>query len=342
MDDGVNVVVGINSNAASTYRLLCQEVGIELSNKESVVIDHFNYLKPGNDHTKILTDVYKHNNKIILGDEIKGNILFHGIGMKLSKDNYLTIPVLKAKNTAYSGKLGDIVEKNPQVSGSNVVLVASIQARNNARLTIYGSIDMLSDSYYSTPKTSNQQFTKSLLEWTFHQQGVLRMRDIQHHKSDGSLPETQLHRPPKSNLPETMYPEPEVAPDSLVYRIKDEIVYSTVIEEYKNGKWIPYKADDVQLEFVMLNPYLRHNLKHDDKGVYSTVFTAPDVYGIYKFHLMYRRQGYTVLESDTQVSLRPFRHNEYERFILTAYPYYVSVFTMMAGFFVFGFVYLYN
>lgn len=57
---------------------------------------------------------------------------------------------------------------------------------------------------------------------------------------------------------------------------------------------------------------------------------------------MYRREGYTVLESDTQVSVRPFRHNEYERFIVPAYPYYISVFTMMIGFFLFGFVYLYN
>lgn len=57
---------------------------------------------------------------------------------------------------------------------------------------------------------------------------------------------------------------------------------------------------------------------------------------------MYRREGYTVLESDTQVSVRPFRHNEYERFIVPAYPYYISVFTMMVGFFLFGFVYLYN
>ena len=71
---------------------------------------------------------------------------------------------------------------------------------------------------------------------------------------------------------------------------------------------------------------------------------APDSYGIFKFRLLYRRPGLSVLHREDQVglgspdtakvyfvhgpqhffqvNLRPFAHNEYERFIFSAYPYY--------------------
>lgn len=36
----------------------------------------------------------------------------------------------------------------------------------------------------------------------------------------------------------------------------------------------------------------------------------------------------------------PLRHNEYERFIVSAFPYYASAFSMMAGVCIFSFVFL--
>ncbi len=42
------------------------------------------------------------------------------------------------------------------------------------------------------------------------------------------------------------------------------------------------------------------------------------------------------------VPVRPFKHNEYERFLLAAYPYYASAFSTMAAFFLFGFFFLYH
>ena len=43
-----------------------------------------------------------------------------------------------------------------------------------------------------------------------------------------------------------------------------------------------------------------------------------------------------------QVSVRPFRHNEFERFLTAAYPYYASVLSTMAAFFIFSLVFLYH
>ena len=43
-----------------------------------------------------------------------------------------------------------------------------------------------------------------------------------------------------------------------------------------------------------------------------------------------------------QISVRPFRHNDYERFIPAAYPYYASAFSMMAAVVLFSIVFLYH
>ncbi|KAI9916799.1 hypothetical protein PsorP6_016753 [Peronosclerospora sorghi] len=112
----------------------------------------------------------------------------------------------------------------------------------------------------------------------------------------------------------------------IVYRVKDNLTYSLDLHELKDGIWVPYKADEVQLEFVMLDPYVRTTLSHDDQGRFSVTFQVPDVYGIFLFPVLYRRLGLSTIFTTTQLSLRPFKHDEYERFIPGAYPYYASVF----------------
>ena len=144
-------------------------------------------------------------------------------------------------------------------------------------------------------------------------------------------------------MPYSLFPDPEITRNSLVYRIKDDIMYSMIVEEYKSGLWTPFFVDDMQMEFVMLDPYVRKTMICDhSRGLYIANFTAPDDYGIFKFRVLYRRQGYSVLHAETQVSIRPFKHNEYERFIPTAFPYYASSFAMMFGFFVFSVFFLFS
>lgn len=92
----------------------------------------------------------------------------------------------------------------------------------------------------------------------------------------------------------------------------------------------------------MMDPYVRKNLTADASGRFSATFTAPDDYGIFKFRVLYRRPGYSVLHAETQVSLRPFKHNEYDRFLLPAYPYYSSALACMIAFVVFSVFFLYS
>ncbi len=72
------------------------------------------------------------------------------------------------------------------------------------------------------------------------------------------------------------------------------------------------------------------------------MITVPDVYGVFKFVVDYAPIGYSYIHVEEQAPVRPFRHNEFDRFLVAAYPYYASTFSTMAAFFIFGFYFLYN
>lgn len=46
--------------------------------------------------------------------------------------------------------------------------------------------------------------------------------------------------------------------------------YSIVIEMLSGGKWVPFDGDDIQLEFVRIDPFVRTYLKKN--GMLNTVF----------------------------------------------------------------------
>ncbi|KAJ8942162.1 hypothetical protein NQ318_002552 [Aromia moschata] len=120
----------------------------------------------------------------------------------------------------------------------------------------------------------------------------------------------------------------------------EEVVYTIEIDILEDGKWKPFNANDVQLEFVRIDPFIRTTLQRKPSGEYQAKFKIPDVYGVYQFKVDYDRVGYTRLYSTTQVSVRPLQHTQYERFITSAYPYYTGAFSMMLGVFIFSFVFL--
>ena len=210
-------------------------------------------------------------------------------------------------------------------------------------------MEVFSNSYFKAnlskknKNVGNEKLSRELIKWVVGQKGILRFSNITHNKIDGTPPDVILHEKKRPDLPNPLYPDPEITRNSLVYRIKDDIVYSMIVEEYRNGVWIPFLANDMQLEFVMLDPYVRKTMSVDtSNGKYTAVFTAPDDYGVFKFRVLYRRPGYSILHAETQVSIRPFKHNEYERFIPTANPYYASSFSMVLGFLFFSLYFLFS
>lgn len=96
----------------------------------------------------------------------------------------------------------------------------------------------------------------------------------------------------------------------------------------------------------MLDPYIRTTLKQADVvpehhyGRFTAHLRLPDVYGVFTLKVNYKRPGLTYLLAEDVVAIRPFRHNEYPRFLSAAYPYYAAVGSMIVGFLVFSAVWL--
>ena len=72
------------------------------------------------------------------------------MGQTLGNASPLLAPILKAPVTAYTynpKEEGESVEE-PFATGSQLALISAMQARNSARFTVLGSLDMLQDKWF--------------------------------------------------------------------------------------------------------------------------------------------------------------------------------------------------
>ncbi|XP_056589169.1 dolichyl-diphosphooligosaccharide--protein glycosyltransferase 48 kDa subunit [Triplophysa dalaica] len=328
IDGGGNVLVAASFEIGDPLRELGSECGIEFDEEKTAVIDHHNYdvSDPG-EHTLIVADPENLlKAPTIVGKPTDKPVMFKGVGMVADPDNSLVLDILTGSSTSYSYFPDRPITQYPHAVGKNTLLIAGLQARNNARVVFSGSLHFFSDAFFNSPvqkavsgskryeKTGNQELAEALSRWVFKEAGVLRVGAVSHHPVGESTP-------------------------PAAYTITDLVEYSIVIEMLSGGKWVPFNGDDIQLEFVRIDPFVRTYLKKK-AGKYSVQFKLPDVYGVFQFKVDYNRLGYTHLYSSTQVSVRPLQHTQYERFIPSAFPYYASAFSMMAGVFVFSIVFL--
>ena len=118
-------------------------------------------------------------------------VLFRGIGHAVDESNILATKVLRGNPSTYSANLAKPIDDYPENAGADTLLVTVLQARNNARIVITGSIDMFSNSFFRTKYgggsaqasyVGNELFCGSLSSWAFGESGVLRFRDIVHNK----------------------------------------------------------------------------------------------------------------------------------------------------------------
>ena len=248
----------------------------------------------------------------------KGPVVFKGVPLSVSMESEVAFHAVTGSETAYSGVVGKIISpsKTP-LAGKSLGLLTLVQGRNNARVAVSGSTDMLSNKFFSAA-AGNAKIAADVLQWTFRQKSVLKASPLRHRNAETN----------------------EISP--AVYRINDIVEVAVDIEECTESVCKPFKGTDVQIEFVMLDPHVRSTLTSNGNGTFSAVVKVPDAYGVFKWVLDYRRLGYSWLSEVVTVPVRPYRHYEYERFIVQAYPYYASVASMMAGFFALGFFFLYS
>jgi len=346
IDDGGNVLIAAGGGPSSTHtgeivRDIASEVGVEIDEDGTSVIDHLNVDEQDEGlHNLIVADpglLVKSNRIVGNANEEGAPLLFRGQGMLTDPANPLVLSILSGSSTSYSHHPEEVIKDYPHAVGRNTILIAGLQARNNARVVIIGSKDFLSDQFFasnvkkasdtssSAPQQSgNQALARSLVAWCFQQTGVIRIDSVSHRLASAASTNSQ----DSSN--------------EAFYTVRDECVYTLHISEYVGGVWVPFHADDLQMEFVRIDPFVRQRMvsREGNGGVFTSQFTIPDVYGVFKFTVDYARLGLTRISASTQVSVHPLRHNQYERFIYSAYPYYASAFSMMAGVFIFSLVFL--
>ncbi|XP_072047820.1 dolichyl-diphosphooligosaccharide--protein glycosyltransferase 48 kDa subunit-like [Amphiura filiformis] len=330
IDGGGNVLVAASSDIGEPIRELGTECGVEYDEEGTAVIDHLNYdAKDAGYHTLIVADA---ENLIeaptIVGKNRNNPILFKGVGLVADPENPLVLDILHGKSSAYCHNPEEEVSEYPHAVGKNTLMVAALQARNNARVVFSGSVDMFSDDFFQSSvqkaaqgskkfeQSGNQALAIALSRWVFKEEGVLRANRVTHHKDGETTPPT-------------------------AYTQDDQVEYNIWIDILVDGVWKPFQADDVQLEFVRIDPFVRTALKAK-RGRFTSNFKLPDVYGVFQFKVDYNRIGFTHLYSTTQVSVRPYEHTQFERFIPSAYPYYISAFSMMFGLVIFSVVFLHH
>jgi oligosaccharyltransferase complex subunit beta len=274
-DSGRNVVVLANggSGASNDLQALLAQFGTKLL-AESVVKNFFGPVKTSGG---IKSEPWI---ELISGGKA---VEYSGSAVGIDSTNANVFFAARAGETAFQTGLSG--------QGLSLGLAAANQGTNGARFLVVGSVDL------------EQSFAKNILSWTFGKRGVLRARDLYHHR-------VGEQEPPR------------------MYKEKDQIEVGLKIEELKDGKWMPFPAMDVQLEYVMLDPYVRETMKFTGTG-HKLVFTAPDVYGIFKFKIDYKRRGFNPVKVEQVAPVRNMRHNDYERFLFSAYPYYASCFVTL-------------
>lgn len=314
---GRDVVLALGEAPPPQLRELAVALGVDVAPAGQVVIDHFSHnAKLAGDATAVVTSAVAPL-PAVFSPSTKGPVAFKGVGLSVAAESETAFHALVASDTAYSGPVGKPAPATRMpLAGRNLGLVTLAQGRNNARAAVFGSAAMLSNAFYGAAG-GNAPLAADVTRWALRRRGVLRASPLRH---------ALLGGPPSPSL----------------YRIKDEVAVAVDIEECAEGGCRPFKAGDVALEFVMLDPYLRVPLVAAGNGTFAATVTVPDVYGVFKWVLDYRRPGLSWLREEVTVSVRPYRHYEYERFIVQAYPYYASAASMAAGFFALGFFFLYT
>ncbi|PVV04717.1 hypothetical protein BB560_000771 [Smittium megazygosporum] len=337
VENGGNIVFVGDSGLSRLNSRLASEFGVKFEEPDTFVADYSNSY-PGSDlKNTILASNLASNKHILPGHALnpKNSLVYYkGIAHSINSKNYLVSPLVSGSPTTISIKkqsLEDLTKASPSqvLSGSNLQLVSVFQSLNNARATFIGSTDMMknkffhiSDSLQEPGDYRNKAFIDDLLGWVFQQRGVL-----------------------KYSKPVIFKTSNNVSLES--YQIRDEILYSIEISEFFDGKWVPFDADDVQLEIRMLDPYIRTTLDRQTQpdseyATFSKKIVLPDKYGVFKFLLEHRRQGITWLEVTEVIPIHPLRHNQFPRFLSQAYPYYATSFLLLSGFIIISTLWLFS
>ncbi|KAF3928301.1 hypothetical protein AA313_de0209175 [Arthrobotrys entomopaga] len=340
--NGGNILVLLPSSPEGTIPTsineLATQVDVFLPPKGFSAVSHFDLAdSTDSEHSTLVLDLPKFpsniKNYFNTGENPSAKLLFQGPGLAIGSSP-LVQPILTAPRFAYSYDTKEASanadDENVFAAGKQLVLVAGVQTRHNARITFVGGADIFADkSFTKIAKTkemsANRAFAKDVTAWTFKETGALRVDMIEHFGE-------------------------EFGPDRKngdIYRVKHDVSYAIALSEYSYDHFHRFTApetDSVQLEFTMLDPYYRIPLRptedssHKNSTVYRTTFKTPDQHGQFTFIVNYKRPFLTNVHEKKAVTVRHFAHNEWTRSwgISGSWPWIAGIWVVVVGWF--GFV----
>ena len=375
-----------SSPTPSAISSLLSELEIHLPpDRSSLVVDHFVYdeLSAPEQHDVLVLPrpgpIRPDVTNYFGGESSKEEVLAfpHGVGQTLGDESPLLAPVVRAPSTAYvyNPKDDAATVEEPFATGQQLSLVSTLQARNSARFVVLGSAEMLENTWFDAQvksssgvdskgkavrkqATANRAFAKEISAWAFREIGVLKVGRVEHHLDvDGKK---EHSRNATNGITADSNPK--------IYRVKNDAVstrvvssnpmqltniqtFSIELSEYSYDHYRPFNPpadDEVQLEFTMLSPFHRLNLKPSETTANSTIFTAgftlPDQHGIFAFRVNYKRPFLTSVDEKRTVTVRHFAHDEWPRSwrISGAWVWIAGIWTTIGAWLIFVALWLYS
>jgi oligosaccharyltransferase complex subunit beta len=342
VDANRTLILTASSSAGALVRSLADGIGLELDEKGTVLLDHVQALRSTADGTRTTPSTFSVEpapcplHKSVSAapfwekDMPQQPLVFaNAIGAMPSPKQDLLRPILCAPPTSYSYEAGQVIETDedaaPFAVGTEAMLVGALHGRYGGRVLFIASSDALEDRFMSDSYGNRAYFT-DLMTWALGERGILRVARAEHWKVGTSARrETVKH-----------------------YRIGDRLHLELCVEEWdgrlSEQTWQPWlKGEDLQLEWVMLDPYVRIRMQRNtESGCYTAEFDTPFKHGLFKFRIEHFRDGYTPLLFAQVVPMHPFWHNEYPRLLPRAYPYYAALFTVMFAFWIVAYALLWG
>ncbi|KAI9227864.1 MAG: Dolichyl-diphosphooligosaccharide--protein glycosyltransferase subunit WBP1 [Piptocephalis tieghemiana] len=330
VEQGGSILHAASTDLTEPQRDFAAQWGVEYDNRGTMVLDHANHNHSSHPSHLLARDLNQ-NLPFLSHLPTDEPILYEGIGHATVPGLLRTWRALSAPDTAYSWEIDVPVDSSPALSGP-MGLVSVAQARNGARVTFAGSLSLFSDAFASSPvqedgvtakalPSGNAKFTDALASWTFQASHVLRVVNTSH-----------------SPIGPSSSPE-----DPHTYRVKDNLTYTAQIHLFSHGSWKSYPLPEIQLEVIMLDPYLRLPLTFDtDLDAHSISLTLPDVYGVFTLRALFKRPGWTEIDAKDIIQIRPFHHDEYPRGLSQALPYYAGTISTFLAFLLLSLLWLWS
>ncbi|GAA6025007.1 hypothetical protein JCM11491_005157 [Sporobolomyces phaffii] len=325
LDRGTNILLALPPNASDVWRDFAREFEIDIADRGAEAVDHFEHDLDADhgSHTSLVLPLGSASTPFLSSSTAAGAPVLYRGALHSNGRSPLVHAILGVPSTTYSGQ-ADLPLEDLRYYGGRAAAVSGFQARNNARLAIVGSLDVFTDVAASSPvrtesasysQSGNSAFLDDLARWTFGLTGQRRVVSVQH-----GISGTELSNP-------------------VAYRVGDKVHYVLDLETSEAEA-----PEDLQLEVTMLDPHLRiplvsHRVSERQQR-FEAFFTLPDRHGVFTLRVDHRRPGWSNIESTTVVSITPPRHDEYERFIRGAAPYYGGALSVSIGLLAFVFFWI--